>query len=296
MLQWTWVCRYPFKILISTPSDTYPGMELLDHMVVHFEIFEELPYCFSYKSGYKNWTPMTDVEAETPILWPPDVKSWLIWKDSDAEKDWGQEEKGMTEDEMVGWHHRLNGHGLGWTPGVGDGQGGLACCGSWGHKESDMTEWLNWTELNWRLLLNSGQVFLAFSLLKMFLLLWLMIPLALWYHTSASFLILSPYIPCLVLFTSSSSFLCRRQDFPIEVEGTLMVEPIESSEINYCYSLSLQGGWEEQVSGRWQPTHRQNLVSLAHMYMLTFCMCPLRCLENTGLRFHSQLPSHLLSE
>ena len=74
------------------------------------------------------------------------TKSWLIWKDPDAGKDWGQEEKGMTEDEMVRWHHWLNGHGFEWTPGVGDEQGGLACCGSWGHKESDMTEWLNWTE------------------------------------------------------------------------------------------------------------------------------------------------------
>ena len=89
----------------------------------------------------------TDVEAETLILWPPDAKSWLIWKDPDAGKNWGQEEKGMTEDEMVGWHHRLNGHGFGWTSGVCDGQGGLACCGSWGRKESDTTEHLNWTEL-----------------------------------------------------------------------------------------------------------------------------------------------------
>ena len=88
----------------------------------------------------------TDVKAETPILWPPDAKSWLIWKDPDAGKDWGQEETGMTEDEMIGWHHRLHGHGFGWTPGVGDGQGGLAYCGSWGCKESDTTEWLNWTE------------------------------------------------------------------------------------------------------------------------------------------------------
>ena len=87
--------------------------------------------------------------AETPILWPPHVKSWLIWKDPDAGKDWGQDEKGTTEDKMVGWHHRLNGHGFGWTPGIGEGQGGLACCGSWGHKESDMTEWLNQTELSW---------------------------------------------------------------------------------------------------------------------------------------------------
>ena len=88
----------------------------------------------------------TDVEAETPILWPPDVKNWLIWKDPDAGQDWGQEEKGTTEDEMAGWHHRLDGHEFEWTPGVGDGQGGLACCSSWGHKESDTTEWLNWTE------------------------------------------------------------------------------------------------------------------------------------------------------
>ena len=91
----------------------------------------------------------TDVEAETPILWPPHAKSWLIGEDPGSRKDWGQEEKGMTEDEMVGWHHQLDGHGFRWTLGVGDGQGGLACCRSWGHKESDMTERLNWTELNW---------------------------------------------------------------------------------------------------------------------------------------------------
>ena len=88
----------------------------------------------------------TDVEAETPILWPPDAKSWLIWKDPYAGRDWGQQEKGTTEDEMVGWHQWLNAHGFGWTPGVGDRQGGLACCGSWGHKESDTIERLNWTE------------------------------------------------------------------------------------------------------------------------------------------------------
>ena len=87
----------------------------------------------------------TDIEAEIPILWPPDAKSWLIWKDPDAGKDWEQK-KGMTEDEMVGWHHQLNGHGFGWTPGVGDGQGGLVCCGSRGHKELDTMERLNWTE------------------------------------------------------------------------------------------------------------------------------------------------------
>ena len=91
----------------------------------------------------------TDAEAETPILWPPHAKSWLIGKDSDAGRDWGQEEKGTTEDETAGWHHRLDGHEFEWTPGVGDGQGGLVCCDSWGRKESDMTEQLNWIELNW---------------------------------------------------------------------------------------------------------------------------------------------------
>ena len=89
----------------------------------------------------------TDVEAETPILWSPDAKSWLIGKDPDAGRDWGQEEKGMTEDEMAGWHHRLDAHEFGWTPGVGNGQGGLAWCDSWGRRESDTTEQLNWTEL-----------------------------------------------------------------------------------------------------------------------------------------------------
>ena len=88
----------------------------------------------------------TDAEAETPILWPPHVKSWLIGKDSDAGRDWGQEEKGTTADEMAGWHHRLDEHEFGWTLGVDDGQGGLACCNSWGHRV-DMTEWLNRTEL-----------------------------------------------------------------------------------------------------------------------------------------------------
>jgi len=87
-----------------------------------------------------------DVEAETPILWPPDAKSWLIGKDPDAGKDWRREEKGTTEDEMVGWHHQLNGHEFEQTPGVGDGQGGLECCSPCGHKELDTTEQLNWTE------------------------------------------------------------------------------------------------------------------------------------------------------
>ena len=103
-----------------------------------------------HPKGDQSWVFIgrTDAEAEAPILWPPDAKSWLFWKDPDAGKDWGQEEKGMTKDEMVEWHHCFNGHGFGWTPGVGDGQGGLACFCSWGCKESDRTEQLNWTELN----------------------------------------------------------------------------------------------------------------------------------------------------
>ena len=102
-----------------------------------------------HPKGDQSWILIrrTDAETETPVLWPPDVKNWLFGKDPDAGKDWRWEEKGMTEDEMVGWHHRLNRHGFGWTPGVGDGQGSLGCCSPWGHKESDMTERLNWTKL-----------------------------------------------------------------------------------------------------------------------------------------------------
>ena len=93
--------------------------------------------------GDRSWVSIgrTDVEAETPVLWPPHAKYWLTGKDPHAGKGWRHQEKGMTEDKMVGWHHRLNGHGFGWTLGVGDGQGGLVCCGSWGPKESDTTEW-----------------------------------------------------------------------------------------------------------------------------------------------------------
>jgi len=88
-----------------------------------------------------------DAKAEIPVLWPPHAKSWLIGKDSDAGRDWGQGEKGVTEDEMAGWHHWLDGHESEWTLGVGDGQGGLACCDSWGRKEADTTEQLNWLML-----------------------------------------------------------------------------------------------------------------------------------------------------
>ena len=102
-----------------------------------------------HPKGDQSWVfiDRTDVKAETQIIWPPDAQSWLIWKDPDAGKDWGQEEKGTTEDEPVGWHHQLNGHGFGWTPGAGDGSGSLKCCGSWGRRVGqdwapELTDWL----------------------------------------------------------------------------------------------------------------------------------------------------------
>ena len=102
-----------------------------------------------HPKGNQSWIFIgrTDVEAETPILWPLDAKNWLIWKAPDAGKDW-RREKGMTEDEVVRWHHRLDGHESEWAPRVGDGQWSLACCRSLydlGVTESDTTEWLNWT-------------------------------------------------------------------------------------------------------------------------------------------------------
>ena len=104
-----------------------------------------------HPKGNQSWILIgrTDAEAETPTFWPADAKNWLIWKDPDARKGWRQKEKGMTEDEMIGWHHQLDGHEFEQALGVGGGQGGLACCSPWGHNELDMTEWLNWTELIW---------------------------------------------------------------------------------------------------------------------------------------------------
>ena len=99
----------------------------------------------------ENSLGMTDAEAEAPIFWPPNAKNWLIGKDPEAGRDWGQEEKGTTEDEMAGWHHWFNGHEFEETPGDGDGQGGLECCSPWGHKELDMTEQPNNNSKNHRL-------------------------------------------------------------------------------------------------------------------------------------------------
>ena len=130
ILEWV---AFPFSRGSSQPRDIHTTMYKI------------------HSNGDQSWVffRRNDAKAETPVLWPPHAKSWLTGKDSDAGRDWGQEEKGMTEDEMAGWHHRLDGHEFVWTPGVGDEQGGLACCSSWGHKELDKTKLLNWTELNW---------------------------------------------------------------------------------------------------------------------------------------------------
>ena len=98
-----------------------------------------------HPKGNQSWAlnRRTDVEAETPILWPPDVESWLIWKDPDAGKDWRQKGKRATEDKMTGWHHRFDRHELGQTPGDGEGYWSLTCCSPWGRKELATTWWLN---------------------------------------------------------------------------------------------------------------------------------------------------------
>ena len=105
--------------------------------------------------GNQSWIFIgrTNAKAESPILSPPDEKNWLLREDPDAGKDWRREVKGTTEDEMVGWHHRLNGHEFEEALGVGDGQGGLACCSPWGRKESDMTERLNWIDSKYAFLI-----------------------------------------------------------------------------------------------------------------------------------------------
>ena len=114
-----------------------------------------------YSKGDQSWVFIgrTNAKAETPILWPPHAKSWLIGKDSDAGRDWRQEEKGTTEDEMAGWHHWLDGRESQWTPGVADGQGGLRCFSSWGHRVRH--DWV--TELNWMLFYLSEQRFFCYT-------------------------------------------------------------------------------------------------------------------------------------
>ena len=155
--------------------------------------------------GDQSWVFIgkTDVEAGTPIFWLPHAKSWLTGKDPDAGRDWGQEEKGMTEDEMFGWHHRLNGREFEWTPGAGDGQGGLACCSSWGHKESDTTERLNWTELNMTVFnLDCGPYFSSLS--------------PCWFHwLPFSF----PYVPCILALFPLPSHYHNRRSFALPLSA-----------------------------------------------------------------------------
>ena len=116
-----------------------------------------------HPKGNQSWIFIERIvaEAEAPILWPLDAKNWLIGKDPDAGKDWKQEEKGTTEDEMIAWHHQLDGHEFEQALGVGDGQGSLVCCSPWDRKESDMTEWLNWPEL---IFFTYGSVFVSMFL------------------------------------------------------------------------------------------------------------------------------------
>ena len=120
-----------------------------------------------HPKGNQSWIFIgrTDAEAETPILWPPDAQSWLIWKDPDTGKDWGQEEKGTREDKMVGWHHWLDGYEFEQALGIGDGQGSLVFCSPWGRKESDTTEWLNWTELKMLKILWSSALYVSYHLI-----------------------------------------------------------------------------------------------------------------------------------
>ena len=129
-------------------SSFYPGIAILNRIPVPCGLFfppaQQRASQISRADIYLVWR--NDAKAETPVLWPPHAKSQLIGKDSDTGRDWGQEEKGTTEDGMAGWHHWLDGREFEWTLGVGDGQGGLACCDSWGCKESDTTERLIWSD------------------------------------------------------------------------------------------------------------------------------------------------------
>ena len=129
-----------------------PAIKLENEFLISFTIQYNAMDCKEiqpvHSKGDQSWAffGRNDAKAETPVFWPPHGKSWLIGKDSDAGRDWGQEEEGTTEDAMAEWHHQLDGYEFEWTLGDGDGQGGLACCDSWSRKESDMTERLNWTE------------------------------------------------------------------------------------------------------------------------------------------------------
>ena len=142
--------KQAFGTMLTAPNEYELPLSKHSQVILSksYDFYTFLPPHLSWNSGNQSWIFIgrTDTEAETPILWLSDVENWLLRKNSDAGRDWGQEKKGMTEDEMVGWHHRLDGHEFQQASGVGDGQGSLVCCTPWGHKESDMTEQLNWTD------------------------------------------------------------------------------------------------------------------------------------------------------
>ena len=142
-----WICKFKHSIILQRSSIL--SLFFMIILILFFAISRKKKLSTSEQNSSKwKWELYSgQVLNHLKVLWPPHAKSWLIGKDPDAGRDWGQEEKGTTEDEMARWHHWLDGRESQWTPGVGDGQGGLACCDSWGRKESDMTEWLNWTEL-----------------------------------------------------------------------------------------------------------------------------------------------------
>ena len=140
-MDWFYVCSFIEYCHLPT---------ICDNIKINLKMMGICIGWYSAPEGDQPWDffGRNDAKAETPVLSPPHAKSWLIGKDSDAGRDWGQEEKGTTEDEMAGWHHWFDGRESQWTPGVGDRQGGLACWDSWCRKESDTTEQLNWTEPN----------------------------------------------------------------------------------------------------------------------------------------------------
>ena len=141
-------CRLPCSVSLGLGLCSYRYCTCIIYMYIHLHIKDCQCHLYCIVM-YPVSSTHTLAHTHTHTYTHTQYTSWLIWKDPDAGKDWGQEEKGTTEDEVVGWHHQLDGHEFGWTMGVGDGQGGLACCSSWGHKESDTTERLNWTEPNW---------------------------------------------------------------------------------------------------------------------------------------------------
>ena len=143
---WRWLRRCSTTLATVVKDGLSEKVTFESFFFNHLNDYKEIQPVHS--KGDQSWVLFgrNDAKAETPVLWPPHAKSWLIGKDSDAGRDWGQEEKGTTEDETAGWHHQLDGCEFEWTPGVGDGQGGLACCNSWGCEELDTTERLNWND------------------------------------------------------------------------------------------------------------------------------------------------------